>query len=55
MTFITQSGNEESYIFDEFPASERSSKYASAERLFRLIQFLTANDCTRDDIFTHLR
>jgi len=29
-------------------------KHESAERIFRLLQFLTANECTRKDVFEHL-
>jgi predicted DNA-binding transcriptional regulator YafY len=29
-------------------------KHESAERIFRLLQFLSANTCTRQDVFTHL-
>lgn len=32
----------------------RHSNYTSAERLFHLLRFLTANDCTTDGIFVHL-
>src|SRR5438270_13584774 len=29
-------------------------KHESAERIFRLLQFLTANECTRKEVFEHL-
>jgi hypothetical protein len=29
-------------------------KHESAERIFRLLQFLTANECARKDVFEHL-
>ena len=29
-------------------------KHESAERIFRLLQFLSANTCTRQDVFAHL-
>jgi predicted DNA-binding transcriptional regulator YafY len=39
-------------------ASEESDsnnlKHESAERIFRLLQFLSANECTRKDVFEHL-
>lgn len=54
MAHVSLSENNENQTVEEPPASEKSLKYASAERLFRLIQFLTANNCTRDDIFIHL-
>ncbi len=41
---------------DNFSAfhSMNGLKHESAERIFRLLQFLTANECTRKDIFEHL-
>ena len=50
--------------FDEPGTSENSFKgmanyigprYETTERIFRLLHLLTANDCSRDDIFAQLR
>jgi predicted DNA-binding transcriptional regulator YafY len=38
---------------DELPTSA-GLKHESAERIFRLLQFLSANECTRKDVFEHL-
>ena len=35
-------------------SSTSGLKHESAERIFRLLQFLTANECTRKDVFEHL-
>ena len=35
-------------------SSASGLKHESAERIFRLLQFLTANECTRKDVFEHL-
>ncbi len=35
-------------------AANGSPKHESAERIFRLLQFLIANECTRQEIFEHL-
>ena len=35
-------------------SSANGLKHESAERIFRLLQFLTANACTRKDVFEHL-
>lgn len=56
MVRIVASEDDENQIsLEELSSGEKSSRYASAERLFRLVQFLMANNCTRDDIFVHLR
>jgi|SRR6266487_1539885 len=43
---------------DDDSASTQSSigglKHESAERIFRLLQFLMANECTRKDVFERL-
>lgn len=54
MSSVTPPRNEKSQTFEESSAPEKNLKYTSAERLFRLVQFLTANNCTRDEIFVHL-
>lgn len=38
----------------ELISSTHSPKHDSAERIFRLLQFLLANECTRQDIFERL-
>lgn len=47
-----------SYVFDDgMERGEGNSgglKHESAERIFRLLQFLLANECTRKDVFEHL-
>ena len=37
-----------------FSSSHGNLKHESAERIFRLLQFLTANECTRKEIFEYL-
>ncbi len=34
--------------------NSESLKHESAKRIFRLLQFLVANECTRNDVFDHL-
>lgn len=45
--------DEDDENFSALP-SMNGLKHESAERIFRLLQFLTANECTRKDIFEHL-
>lgn len=54
-TSSESSESEENQYLEDHSFAERRLKYTSAERLFHLLPFLTANDCTRDDIFTHLK
>ncbi len=35
-------------------SSSESLKHESAKRIFRLLQFLVANECTRSDVFDYL-
>lgn len=49
------SEDEDDLPLEDRALPERSLKYTSAERLFRLLRFLAANTCTRDDIFGHLK
>lgn len=51
----TTSLEDDDYVLEEeASALKKSGKYLSTERLFHLVRFLMANDCTRDDIFASL-
>lgn len=39
---------------EDDPSIDRGLKHESAERIFRLLQFLIANECTRKDVFSRL-
>jgi predicted DNA-binding transcriptional regulator YafY len=54
-TFGVSNNEEEGYEVDLQGTFQRKGlKHEAAERIFRLLQFLTANQCTRKEIFKHL-